>query len=101
MTTSLSNNENFYNKQLIASENYFEDFLESLEDINNYLDKKIIETNISDRHLINNKRTRRNLTQPIVFTNELNKLSKYDNFIKIIKIFSFITKKNYNLFKQN
>ena len=75
----------------------FEDFLQSLEDINTlleqntYLDRK----NITDTHkpkqpvqpvqpqqqlqpLIDqrqyNKRTKRNLTQPIVFTNELSRL---------------------------
>ena len=82
LTTSLSNNENisYFNqtnnrKSKNFLENYFEDFLESLEDINKYLDKKISQSNQTpQQRQINEKRTKRNLTQPIIFTNDFNKL---------------------------
>jgi hypothetical protein len=65
MTTSISTKET----------EQFEEFLQSLDEINNYLDKKLKETSTTDNNkkiFSNYKRTKRNLTQPIFFTNELN-----------------------------
>ena len=67
-------------------QDYLEEFLDSLEDINNYLEKKLATRtpNIPKIHplpssninKVTNKRTRRNLTQPITFNNELHAITK-------------------------
>ena len=59
-------------------QDYLEEFLDSLEDINNYLEKKLATHPLPSSNInkVTNKRTRRNLTQPITFNNELHAITK-------------------------
>jgi hypothetical protein len=84
MTTSISTKET----------EQFEEFLQSLDEINNYLDKKLKETSTTDNNknkkiFSNYKRTKRNLTQPIFFTNELNRYNTNN------EKYNFITNTNF------
>jgi hypothetical protein len=81
-----SNHTNF-TKNSLNSQVSFENFLQSLEDINTllenntYLERKKITDTFKPKQIQplidqrqQNKRNKRNLTQPIVFTNELSRL---------------------------
>lgn len=71
-------------------EDYLEEFLDSLEDINNHLEKKLSICTFNIPTCINkvtNKRTRRNLTQPITFNNELHAIIRKNKYV--IFLFEF------------